>query len=486
MITDQPATGSNPPPPTAPALATGDNGANAVDWETISAPTANYPSSESSAGRRGLTAANLEALGAQHAAWPQNVGDVATLPPWVPPGVDFQTTATPLFLPQPPQMATEGLGGGMPSAPPGPNYTYGPSPANDLPPTPWPERIAITNRIWETAVPQPTARMHNDEVSQPARVLPELDNFRRLGEYREQVVRNRASGSTHTAPTISSLMRDGAPEPQMPAATPEQVQALPNYFMPVAAGMSQHQRDNRERHNRLRTERRQAAATRLASMMAERDPEDFVMGTSRVGSVTPASSSQGGPVCVICQETVEHGEEMCILQCAHMYHAQCMDMVIAQSVANHQTATCPLCRGGVTGGMRHRLVLHQPETYSLGTPEEDTPAHDSPRTPRSSFQSLASASLPQTPSQTLPWWPAEGSHPTESVFHGTTQMPGKCSVIVDSGAWTNLIGETLARKRRDSREEAGQEGPRSRTVPEAEQDGTATEDPGSRKRLSAV
>ena len=25
-------------------------------------------------------------------------------------------------------------------------------------------------------------------------------------------------------------------------------------------------------------------------------------------------------------------------------------------------------------------------------------------------------------------------------------MPGKCSVIVDSGAWTNLIGETLARK----------------------------------------
>ena len=47
----------------------------------------------------------------------------------------------------------------------------------------------------------------------------------------------------------------------------------------------------------------------------------------------------------------------------------------------------------------------------------------------------------------MPWWPADAGNPTTAFeYHTSTQVPGKCSVIVDSGAWTNLIGEKLARQ----------------------------------------
>ena len=42
----------------------------------------------------------------------------------------------------------------------------------------------------------------------------------------------------------------------------------------------------------------------------------------------------------------------------------------------------------------------------------------------------------------FPWWPVE-----TGVYHAATQLPdGRLSLIVDPGAWTNLMGSTLARK----------------------------------------
>ena len=66
----------------------------------------------------------------------------------------------------------------------------------------------------------------------------------------------------------------------------------------------------------------------------------------------------------------------------------------------------------------------------------------------------------------LPWWPQEldptlsssssGYNPSRvtappglapaGVFHSSTMLPGKLSVIVDTGAWTNLCGERLAKQ----------------------------------------
>ena len=133
-----------------------------------------------------------------------------------------------------------------------------------------------------------------------------------------------------------------------------------------------------------------------------------------------------------------------MLRCAHMYHGQCLDMWIAQAVADGTEATCPQCRGTATDEVRQHLALsHSPEEFAINTPVPATPL----ATPQSSFQSVVSAPLPESPSEMFPWWPADVPHPTDApTYHSSTQVPGKCSVIVDSGAWTNLIGEKLARE----------------------------------------
>ena len=59
---------------------------------------------------------------------------------------------------------------------------------------------------------------------------------------------------------------------------------------------------------------------------------------------------------------------------------------------------------------------------------------------QSSFASVFSRAT-----QVLPWWP---EHLSDSLaFHSMTQLPdGRLSIIVDPGAWTNLMGVNLARK----------------------------------------
>ena len=68
-------------------------------------------------------------------------------------------------------------------------------------------------------------------------------------------------------------------------------------------------------------------------------------------------------------------------------------------------------------------------------------------TPRESIQSgIASEThsgfaTPNSHASAFPWWPAT------LAYHGMTNLPdGRLSIIVDPGAWTNLIGAKLARK----------------------------------------
>merc|ERR1712039_539942 len=50
----------------------------------------------------------------------------------------------------------------------------------------------------------------------------------------------------------------------------------------------------------------------------------------------------------------------------------------------------------------------------------------------------------------LPWWVAEESLGHElcpPFYHSSTQLQsGQCSVIIDPGAWSNLMGADLARR----------------------------------------
>ena len=53
----------------------------------------------------------------------------------------------------------------------------------------------------------------------------------------------------------------------------------------------------------------------------------------------------------------------------------------------------------------------------------------------------------------LPWWPADGPHPT---YHSNTRLTdGRVSVIVDTGAWGNLSGDEWANTAARASKEAG-------------------------------
>jgi hypothetical protein len=66
-----------------------------------------------------------------------------------------------------------------------------------------------------------------------------------------------------------------------------------------------------------------------------------------------------------------------------------------------------------------------------------------PVAPPQDFESATSRTTDSSVDMNLfvPWWPASGT------YHTSTQLTdGRLSVIVDPGAWTNLVGRTLARK----------------------------------------
>ena len=304
----------------------------------------------------------------------------------------------------------------------------------------------MANNLWDTSVPQATARLNDDETVRPSNHLPELDSFRQLAQLRAQSLQHRASGAPSVSPAFARIASGGLlSSPLESGLTTGQLEALPTDFQGLATGMASHQAANADRLSQLREDRRLRAVQRLAAERSAREPADWLMeDASRVGSATVASSSNQGPTCAICQDTVADGEELVILRCAHMYHAQCMDLWVAQGVADEIEATCPQCRGDIAGNVRQRYSPSGPQAFAIGTP---------PQTPRSSFQSVASASVPaspgvpEQPESSMPWWPTDGAHPTEAFeYHAATQLTGKCSVIVDSGAWTNLIGEKLARE----------------------------------------
>ena len=92
---------------------------------------------------------------------------------------------------------------------------------------------------------------------------------------------------------------------------------------------------------------------------------------------------------------------------------------------------------------------HQPETFPVfALPSTRDPSSDSAR----------SSPASQVETQIFPWWPeldtakqidgnTENSNQTEPVYLSSTQLPdGRLSIIIDPGAWTNLIGSDLARK----------------------------------------
>ena len=168
-------------------------------------------------------------------------------------------------------------------------------------------------------------------------------------------------------------------------------------------------------------------------------------------------------MCPLCRESFETNESVLRLVCRHLFHVECWTTYMCQGEA----IVCPVCRGGCHVVARYRIPLAEPTRRGPQsshvssrpvTPDRSTPQPDSyniftplghspqpaigPQNLGTPFMSPAEEADPD-PLGTFPWWPGEDVAPAEA-YHSIS-LPNRSGIIIDPGAYTNLIGENTAR-----------------------------------------
>ena len=185
-------------------------------------------------------------------------------------------------------------------------------------------------------------------------------------------------------------------------------------------------------------------------------------------NIADAEYDGASNICALCRECYEPGESVLRLACKHVYHVSCWSDLLMYG--DH--IQCPVCRGGGHIIARFRVPyeelpnepvpdLSRPVTPSRtrSTPEAEvfnifTP----PPARRHASPGQASAGTPflspieQPAADLFPWWPGEDddnrreqqSASAAPVYHSIS-IPNRAGIIIDPGAYTNLIGENTAR-----------------------------------------
>jgi len=126
------------------------------------------------------------------------------------------------------------------------------------------------------------------------------------------------------------------------------------------------------------------------------------------------------------------GDPVLRLLCRHVFHIECWhDFLVSEEFPD-----CPNCRGAGRVIARWRFIAPPVVVYDPTAPQH-APSAAAPAVSRqSSYQSATSQFV-------APWWPSGLNH----LYLSATQLnTGEISVLVDPGAWTNLIGGRLARQ----------------------------------------
>ena len=133
--------------------------------------------------------------------------------------------------------------------------------------------------------------------------------------------------------------------------------------------------------------------------------------------------------CSLCQEAFQEGEQLVRIICRHIFHLECWhEWIFRSELLNPE---CPNCRGSGRVIARFPYVEDHSDSYTSAVDSSDTAHH------------------------VLPWWPFDQEQP-RPFYHAATQLPdGRLSIIVDVGAWTNLVGKETARKIAASAKQAG-------------------------------
>ena len=74
----------------------------------------------------------------------------------------------------------------------------------------------------------------------------------------------------------------------------------------------------------------------FAEIINENQPKKLVYNREKFGNLEKASES-----CPICFEKFRHDEEVCVLECNHVYHTHCIDKW------GQKKQTCPICRKNI-------------------------------------------------------------------------------------------------------------------------------------------
>ena len=291
-------------------------------------------------------------------------------------------------------------------------------------------RNEVVEQVLRNSTPQATAQLTPPPEVNTA--MTHMSDFSRLEQLRRtQVQQRNARESEHAPPawqhfsTPPGLTPVGVPSTATGAATQE--------FHNYAADMHLYQQANTTRIHTERRERRRRAAERFSRQQAEAVDEDMQSQN------TPAQSAatNDAVICTICMETVTDGDTIATLNCQHSFHLECIDTWVTHSFTDPRAthARCPQCRAVLIVSAQ-TIYQSQAATFDISTPRDASPAVTESQygTPQSRIRDLNTTTA-------LPWWPSA------LQYHSMTQLAdGRLSIIVDPGAWTNLMGAKLARK----------------------------------------
>ncbi|CAK9093844.1 unnamed protein product [Durusdinium trenchii] len=181
----------------------------------------------------------------------------------------------------------------------------------------------------------------------------------------------------------------------------------------------------------------------------------------RIRNVNTAEAEYDGAAdtCPLCCEKMEANESVLRLVCKHLYHVECWTSYLCHG----EQLTCPVCRGSchviarfrvpadtdgpqrpqeasrpVTPDQTGRRDRELPDTFNIFTPPGRAPRINS-ESPEVGTPFLQQ----EQASNAYPWWPTESAALT-TAYHSIS-IPDRAGVIIDPGAYTNLIGENTAR-----------------------------------------
>ena len=306
------------------------------------------------------------------------------------------------------------------------------------PGTSWDQLVVQATTLHETAVPKATAVLTETPVSDPSHAYPHLQAFRDLAMSRAERLRRVTTGPAANNSLQAILERFSENSGPMQEWSPVEASAQSAFatqlheFYSIQEANSQQATVNRQRRN-CRAHLQYLAAREQRARISQ-----------------PITAHAAEEPCAICTENLRDGDIVAIYPCEHKYHATCSDAWFAAGIQNGQSTRCPQCRGSTDPMQYAQLVVPPPPPPGPKPPppQPSTP-YDTPPVPIGNPQANRSPDSVSTydtaVESVFPSWPLEHTD-TAFAYHSATQLPGKVSVIVDSGAWTNLIGSSLAEK----------------------------------------